>query len=111
MYQFPQKYFAAELFSMLIIIRNVYSAANQDIHNYILQYIQIEKTYFKDSTCSQIYTDSICLSECQWHKSKPIIILQYYYCYCVMECSFKRFFRWERLYLRQSFGDLPLALM
>ncbi len=58
----PQKYLSAERFPVLIIIRNISSAAYQDTHTYILQYIQIENTNFKDSTCCQIYTGSICLS-------------------------------------------------
>ncbi len=70
--RFPQKYEAAQLFSTLILIRNVSWAANQHIRmisegscdtedwsndaensaliteiNYILQYIQTENSYFK----------------------------------------------------------------
>ncbi len=73
MYQFPQKYLAAQLFStLMIIIRNVSWAVNQHIRmisedhvtlktgvmmlkiqlhiteiNYILTYIHIENSYFK----------------------------------------------------------------
>ncbi len=62
---FPQKYLAAQLFSILMIIRNVSWAANQHVlkdHvtlktgvmmlkitliNYILKYTKIENSYFK----------------------------------------------------------------
>ncbi len=71
MYRFPQNYLAAQLFSALIIIRNVSCTANQYIRmisegscdtedwsnaensaliteiNYILQYILIEHSSFK----------------------------------------------------------------
>ncbi len=71
MYSFPQKYEAAQLFSTLIIIRNVSWAVNKHIRmisedhvtedwrndaentaliteiNYIVQYIHIENTYLE----------------------------------------------------------------